>query len=204
MKSISTLLAHPYFFLLGLVLGIVPFLFLVFSFFSTVEELREIENAIEQLHFKQERLKGQGQSENAFLSKMKNADHFYIDNNLESLTFLESEISQLELQSSDSSLKKRLEFLKGSSNKFLFAEDAIRRGEFFQEVEERLQHPVEMNEEDLKKILCLIEEIPISPFSPPLNAPQLVIKNFDLSKKNISSEQEVFVINLQLIKREGK
>ncbi|MES2345821.1 MAG: hypothetical protein V4494_07790 [Chlamydiota bacterium] len=199
---IMTICAHPYFYFSALALSVLPFIYLVLSFFSSMKEQDEIELAINQLHFKEQQLLGRGASEDNFISKMKNTDHFYIDKNLESLLFLESEIAQLELQA-DPLLKKRLHFLKEGSNKLLFAEEEIRRGDIFQEIEERLQHPVEMNTDDLKKVLCLIEDIPIPPFSPPANAPQMIIKNFELIKKPISKDQEVYVINLQLIKREG-
>lgn len=203
MKNARLLLAHPYFFLAVLALSCLPFIFLLTSFLSKLDELDEIGLAAEQLHIKEMRLKGRGQSEEAFLSKMKNADHFYIDKNIETLLFLEPEIARLEIQT-DPAMKKRLEFLKGNGNKLLFAEEEIRKGDLFQEVEERPQHAVEMNADDLKKLLCLVEGIPIPPFSPLSDAPQLLIKKFELIKKPVSAEQEVYVVNMHLIKREGK
>jgi hypothetical protein len=202
MKNARVICSHPYFFLSVLVIATLPIIYLIFSFFSSMAELNEIKLAIDQLQLKEQRLLNRGLSEENFISKMKNADHFYIDKNLESLIFLESETTQLEFQT-DPVFKKRLHFLTGGENKLLFAEEGIRRCDIFQEVEERLQHPVEIDEEDLKKILCFIEEIPISPFSPPTNAPQLIIKNFELVKKSIGTDQEIYVVNLKLIKREG-
>lgn len=202
MKLIRSLFHHPYSFLGLLGLACLPLIFCLTSFFSKNEQLNALENAMTQLRLKEARLKKRGESEDAFLAKMQQADHRYIDKHLETLVFLEPEIQQLELQT-DSFFKKRLEFLKGNGNRLLFAEEEIRKGDLFQEVEERLQHSVEMNEEDLKRTLTLIENIPIPPFSIEPNAPQLIIKNFELVKKSTPSNQEVYTIQFQLIKREG-
>jgi hypothetical protein len=203
MKRVKKLFASPFAFLAVLILAALPFFYVVLNFFSEMGELDEIAITIEQLRLKQERVKGRGQSEQSFLAKMKSADHFYIDKNLETLLFLEEEIAQMEAQT-DPGMKKHLETLKSSANKLLFSEEEIRRGDLFQEVEEKMQHPVEMNEEDLKKLLCLIEEVPIPPYTPLPNAPQLLIKNFELSRKILLPDQEVYQIDMQLIKREGK
>lgn len=198
--NIKKLLLKSYLILTILVAALLPTLFLLTSTLSDLDDLNEVEVAISELAAKEEQLKGRGASEEAFLAKMQRADHSYIDKYLETLVFLGEEIAELEMQK-DPLSKKRLEFLKSNNNRLLFGEDQIRKGSLFQEVEERLLHPVEMEEEDLKKMLSLIEET--SPFPCVTDAPQLIIKHFELIKKSLSSEQEVFVISMQLIKREG-
>jgi hypothetical protein len=130
-----------------------------------------------------------------------------LDKNVESLTFLLPEIKKLEAIQSENPDEEqvggRLQFLKEGSNRLTFAEEQIRTNESFREIEEQQQHPVEMNEEDLKKLLCLIEGITIWPYGPKEGRPQLIIKDFKLSKKEISSQEKVFVVSMQLIKREN-
>ena len=147
------------------------------------------------------------QKESVFLSSLKNPDHFYIDKHIETLCFLEPEIRKTEAQllenPNDDTLKKRLHFLKEGPNRLLFSEVQTRQHNHFQEVEEKQQHVVEMNEEDLKKTLSLIEGVTIWPYGPKEMRPQLIIKDFQLSKKETSSQEFVYIINMDLIKRES-
>ncbi len=67
----------------------------------------------------------------------------------------------------------------------------------------RQQTPIELNEEDLKRLLCLIEGATIWPYGPKEGRPQLIIKDFTLSKKELPSQEKVYVVSIQLIKREN-
>ena len=102
----------------------------------------------------------------------------------------------------DEELKERLGFLKEGKNKLLFVEEGIERSGSLQEVEEKCKYPVEMNEEDLKKLLSVVEEVKIGSNLPPDNAPQLIIKNFELLKKPTLGSEDVFEVHLSIIKRE--
>jgi hypothetical protein len=202
---IKKYLSHPLAWLAFLILGLVPFFCLILFFYMRLEELNTFEGRMEQAHKKAIIQKIHKEKENVFLTKIKNVDHFYIDKHLETLAFLEHEVKRLQASAydSDDMSKKRLAFLKEGSNRLLFSEEKIRHNETVQETEEKQQHPVEMNEEDLKKLLSLIEGTAIGPYLPKSNRPQLIIKNFELSKKPVSSEEDVFVVNMQLIKRES-
>ncbi|MFN4174837.1 MAG: hypothetical protein ACK4HV_07030, partial [Parachlamydiaceae bacterium] len=85
----------------------------------------------------------------------KDIDHFYIDKELESLSFLEPEIEVLQKIVSqknfpdDEIIKKRLEFLSGSGNHLVFNEGVVQNYGPFQEVLETQAHPVEINLNDL-------------------------------------------------------
>jgi len=189
-----------------LILGFLPFSCMILFFYTRMEKLNQYQERLEQVHKKAIVQKIHREKESAFLTKIKHADHFYIDKHLETFTFLENEIKRLQAcayePEQEDAAKRRLSFLKEESNRLLFTEEKIRRNETIQEIEEKQQHPVEMNEEDLKKLLTLIEGTIISPYLPKENRPQLIIKNFELSKKPVSSEEDVFVVNMQLIKRE--
>lgn len=144
----------------------------------------------------------------AVRNHFRDADHFYIDKNLETLSFLEPEIESLKSMlgnpnfPEDENIKKRLETLTGTSNSMVFTEGVVQSTPLFQEVTETLVHPVEVNVPDLQQILCRIEGTPIGNCTPPPNRPQLIILDFKIDKKNVSEKNQVFSLNLKLLKRE--
>src|SRR5262249_902807 len=136
------------------------------------------------------------------------ADHFYIDKHLETLSFLQPEIEGLQKALSnknfpdDENIKKRLEFLTGPSKNMVFTEGVVQSTPQFQEVTESLVHPVEVNEDDLRTILARIEGTQIGSEAPSPNRPQLIILDFKLERKSVTEKNQVFVLNLKLLKRE--
>ncbi len=185
----------------------IPFLYLLFHFIAQLSFYENISNEIERISKKSAQIESLHQKEGSFLSSLRNADHFYIDKHLETLCFLEPEVKKMEAQllenPNDDGLKKRLFFLKEGPNRLLFSEIQTRQSSNFQEVEEKQQHFVEMNEEDLKRTLSLIEGVTIWPYGPKEMRPQLIIKDFQLSKKENGSQEFVYVVNMDLIKRES-
>lgn len=183
------------------------FFYFLFHFLSQLSAYNHFQDEIDRIQRKNTQLQALHQKESLFLSALKNPDHFYIDKHLETLCFLEPEIKKLEAtlkeNPADESLKKRLHFLKEGPNRLLFSEIQTRQQGHFQEVEEKQQHIVEMNEEDLKKLLSLVEGITIWPYGPKEKRPQLIIKDFQLSKKENAPQEFVYVINMHLIKRES-
>jgi hypothetical protein len=87
--------------------------------------------------------------------------------------------------------------------RLVFVEEAVRSTELFREVELSQQQPVEVNEEDLKRLLCLIEGVTIWPYGPKEGRPLFIIKDFKLSKQELPSKEKVFLIAMQLIRREA-
>jgi len=191
-----------------MVAGIVPILFIFSHFLSSLNSLDELKNTIshvEQLALTKERK----QSMNILTREhFRNADHFYIDKHLETLSFLEPEIEALQKVvnnkyfAGDESVKRRLEFLTGPTNCLLFSEGNIQAYPFFQETTASLVHPVEINHEDLKELLSLIEGYNIGSYKPGPKRPQLIILDFKLDKKEPTENNEVFQLNLKLLKRE--
>lgn len=138
----------------------------------------------------------------------KDADHFYIDKNLETLSFLEPEIEALQKIVSqknfpdDETVKKRLEFLTGSGNDLVFTEGVVQNYGPFHEVTETQAHPVEVNLNDLKKILSRVEGVRIGENDPIASRPQLIILDFKLDKKTSQDKNEVYQLSMKLLKRE--
>lgn len=191
-----------------MIAGLLPILLIGFLLYNQQEAFSELQNSMDQvqaLAFNREKK----QTVNISVrNHFRDADHFYIDKNLETLTFLEPEMESLKKiiknpdLPEDEIIKKRFETLSGPANTLIFTEGVVQSGPFFQEVTETLVHPVEVNIHDLHEILCRIEGVPIGNCVPLPNRPQLIILDFKLDKKNVTDKNEVFLLNLKLLKRE--
>ena len=138
----------------------------------------------------------------AYIQKKTDSDPYFIDNNLETLAFLEDETKALDnLNSSvgflkNFELKSRYDFLK-KQNKLKFFEENTKTSLLTKETDESLINPIQINEKDLQKLLSIIEDIEINGFKPIDKAPQFIIKKFDLQKN-----KSCFSLDLKLVKRE--
>lgn len=191
-----------------LVLGILPVvisLFIVMNQRGSVNSsLAFVENIQTQAYLNDKR-----QAVNvAIIEHYRDADKFYIDKNLETLTFLEPEIRGLTKVvdnknfAGDEKIYKRLEFLTSAENRLLFSEGPAEVYPHFQESTAALAHAVQINISDLKKILSLIEGVDIEEFKPGLGRPQMLITDFELSKKQINEGNDVLSLNMKVLKRE--
>jgi hypothetical protein len=205
MKTFSLVLTRPVIWLLLALLPL-PFFFLLFQFVSTFQRLGELEEEMDRIHMRVLGAQEMQKKERSFLEALKHPNPHYLDEHIETLTFLLPEVKKLETilleNPYDEQLVKRLQFLKEGGNTLRFSEESIRSNAMLSEVEEKQQHPVEMNEEDLKKLLCLIEGVTIWPYGPKEGSPQFIIKEFQLFKKAISPQEKVYVVSMQLMKRE--
>jgi hypothetical protein len=190
-----------------ILIGLLPFCFVVALFLAQEGHLEELHSTLEAIQ-DQAFLKEKKQALNlAVRQHFKDADHFYIDKYLETLVFLEPEIELLQKIVSDKNfanderIKKRLELLTSQANSLVFSEGMVQSFPLFQETTETLVHPVEVNVTDLQKILARIEGVEVGPFKPGPYRPQLLITEFKLDKKK-NDKNEVFLINLKLLKRE--
>jgi hypothetical protein len=191
-----------------LVLGLIPICFSLFNYFSNQSRISTLQSSLENLQ-QLALLREKKQAANmAIRNHYRDADHFYIDKYLETLIFLEPEIESLQKILSnknvadDEQIKKRLEYLTGPGNSFAFSEGIVQSSPFFQETTETLIHPVEINVQDLQKVLSRIEGLTIGPYAPSPNRPQLLVLDFKLDRKSISDKNEAYQLNLKLLKRE--
>lgn len=188
--------------------GLIPIIISWFLYSSQLYQLTELKHHISYLQDLVFVHESKQSSNVAVKNHFSNADHFYIDKNLESITLLEPEIESLKGMLNnpnfpdDENIKKRLDILTRSDNAMGFTEGIVQSTPIFQEVTETLAHPVEVNINDIRHILCLIEGIPMGGCIPPPDRPQLIILDFKIDKKNISEKNEVFSLNLKLLKRE--
>ncbi len=137
-----------------------------------------------------------------------NADHFYIDKHLESLTFLKPEIEKLEQAmeekevGSNEEVAARLDFLIGQENHIRFTEGAVLRFDGIQETPETLVRSIELNLEDLQQLLAHIEGLPVGPFEPPEGRPLMLVLDFKIERKTVVGDHEVMSLSMKLLKRE--
>lgn len=190
------------------ILGLLPVLGAFFYFSSQLKQLNNISNQIlyvEQLAATKTHKQGLNQS---LRSHYKDADHFYIDKSLENLCFLQPESESLKkvMQNKnfpeDENIKKRLNILCGPDNALVFTEGVVQSTPIFQETTETLAHPVEIDIADIRKLLARIEGTQIGADIPAPNRPQLIILDFKIDKKQVSERNDVFILNLKLLKRE--
>lgn len=199
---------HQRLLLYALLGGLIPLALVIFTFFNELQTLDHLEQRIETVQHKALQKEKKQAVNLAIRNHFKDADHFYIDKHLETLTFLEPEIESLQkLVSSNhyienEAIRKRLEWLTSSTNTLAFSEGVVQSYPTFQETTETLVHPVETDLSDVRKILSRIEGIQIGPYLPIPNRPQLIILEFKLDKKEITEKNEVFTLNLKLLKRE--
>lgn len=188
--------------------GLIPIAIAWFSFSSQLDDVNDLQNKLWRLQ-DQAYSREKKQSANiAVRSQFHDVDHFYIDKNLETLSFLEPEIESLKGMLNnpnfpdDDNIKKRLETLSGQGNSLVFTEGVVQSTPVMQEVTETLVHPVEVNVADVKQILCRVEGVAMGECKPPPNRPQLIILDFKLEKKNVSEKNQIYQLNLKLLKRE--
>ena len=190
------------------IVGLIPIFFSLFFISGQLTETDTLKNSLEYLE-NQAFIREKKQALNMTVrDHFKGADHFYVDKYLESQTFLEPETESLQklvnnrFFAGDESVRKRLEFVTGSGNALLFSESNVQAYPFFQETTATLVHPVEVNINDLKKILSLVEGNSINNFEPSPERPQMIILDFKIDKKEPTENNEVFLLNMKILKRE--
>lgn len=191
-----------------MIAGMLPLIFVVFNLLSKMGDIDHLDARIDEVS-QQAFARERKQSLNMIVRRhYQDADHFYIDKQLETLSFLAPEIEMLQKLvnnkyfAGDETVKKRLEILSGKDNKLLFSESNVQKYPFFQETVVSLVRPVELNLEDLKKVLTLVEGVSIGSNQVPDHRPQLIVLDFKLDKKEATEKNDVFQLNLKLLKRE--
>lgn len=191
-----------------MVLGLIPFFLVLVNFMNDQASVSSIDNTIQMIGMMGANIEKKQALNIAVRNNYLDADHFYIDKNVENLQFLTPEIEGLEKVMTnknfpdDENIKKRLEFLQSGENTLVFSEGIVQSNPFFQEVLETLVHPVEVDADDIREILAKIEGNPIRNYAPGPNRPQLIILEFKFDKKQLSEKNEVYLLNMKLLKRE--
>ena len=148
------------------------------------------------------------QQKERFIQRYSHANPYFLDEQIESFIPLQAEQKQIETLikhpalNDKRPLQGRIDFLKSSANRLNFVEEEMHSTTSMKETKEKQRHPVQMDAEDLKKILCLVEDIPIDSFPLCNGRPQIIITNFTLEKKQTPIDTNVFDVEMELLKRE--
>ena len=143
-----------------------------------------------------------------FLARYSPSDPYFLDTHIESLNFLEDEKKDLKLWLAHQAiadkrdLQERLNFLNSEENALAFIEDQLDFSNAYKETVEKQRYPVQIDHRDLKRLLTLIEDIPLSGALSKAQRPQLLITDFVLKKLQTPLQNEVFEVEMQLLKRE--
>lgn len=109
------------------------------------------------------------------------------------IQLLSHEIKKLESAQRSAQQEARLAFLK-SSNQIDFTSHFL--GSWTQK---KLVHPVEVDEEDLKRLLALIEGVGIWPYQSKSGGKIRSIQDFSLVKKTLPSQEKVYEITIDVL-----
>lgn len=196
----------------GVIIGVfyllifLPFSLVLLHMSREIDQLKEYEEAVDILPLRMEKVKAAHKGKMAFIDTYRLSDPEYISHRLETMTFLDSEIEALKLVNNHAAfescdnIKTRLELLTQGGNRFSFSETCRDVDGEIEEREFAQIQPVEINGNDLKRILVAVEGISIGKEEAPKGRPQMVIKSFTLDKKKLA-ERETYLLEMQLIKR---
>lgn len=180
------------------------FLFLLFFticiyvFFQIQKQNRLIKRA-EKIFTLAEKSKNFRKRNRFFISLYEDKKTFLQDR-IENLVFKQKEIKDIETKLKIPFLNnrkylKRLKFLK-EKNKIFFTEKILYKNSFLQETQKIFQGKLEIEDEDIKRILSLIEKVDIDNFSS-VPSPFYMVKNIEIS----NSKKGLFIKNLTLVER---
>ena len=199
------LIITRYNWILLLLLAPLPSCLIILNGYYCLYQLKELANTTQIIHKKILYNEMIQKKEEKILSQLKTSDPQYLDKYVESLSFLQPEQKKLQTLLLENRLdhisSQRLNWIS-KENQLAFFEEKIRKNSLFCEVEERQQKTIQVNEEDLKQLLCFIEQVHIWPYGPKPGIPFLFITDFNLVKKSIDAQQKVFCIDMKLVKRE--
>ena len=189
-----------------LIVAPLPSCLILLHGYYRLHQLEELAETTKLIHKKIVTDKLRQKKEEKIVSQLKISDPHYLDKYVESLCFLQSEKKKLQTLLSENRLDpiavQRLQWLS-QENRLTFFEEKIRKHSLFCEVEEKQQKTIQANEEDLKQLLCFIEQVHIWPYGPKPGIPFLFITDFNMVKKSITPQQKVFCIDMKLVKREA-
>jgi hypothetical protein len=163
---------------------------------SLHEELTSIEDKIT--------LKVRYQNSNRLIKEQyQNTDALFLHNHIEAMPLLQNHIEHLKQRLTKSTIpddiafERRLQTLNKNENKCIFLETFTETGPGFKQVLETLSKSVEIDNEDLIKILLAIE----GDNNSPQNKPHMIITEAQLDRKK-SPIGDFWNLSLKILRRE--
>lgn len=187
-------------------LTIFPLIFVSIILAKQSNDLQELETRFAKAARKERLALERKARKEKFLRRYSNPNPYFLDQQIESVLLLQNERQKLlsllhhPAFPESPAIRDRLHFLE--ENRLMFTEGKIEVSSQMKEVEEKQRHPVQMDENDLKHILSLIEDVSIDSFSPSAGSPQLLVKELHFKKQRTPLHTEVFEVEMDLLKRE--
>lgn len=176
------------------------------SFISRVQDLLVWKEKIVAVETKLPLLESGPKREHDLLSAIQNAHPHYLEHHLGSLRLARLEAYSLEAAKDQLSEPQidRLHFLMGKENTLRFIPGKAVKSAASQAVEMKQEHPVEVDEKDIQRILAHIEGLPIGPYAPSDHRPPMAIKKFTLKRKKDSQQRfPSYLLDIELWRREA-
>ncbi len=189
-----------------MIAGLLPIFYVWWSTSSSnaqVERLISRIDTVQQVAFTHEQKLGPNR---AIQAAYKDADRSYLDKYVESLNLLQAETALLQkalinpVVAPDPLTVARIEQLK--KNTIQFSEGTVESYPFFKEIPQSLARPVEVDVEDIRRILSEIEGQQIGTDEPGPNRPQMIITDYKLERKVTPRQAQLYTLTIKLIKRE--
>lgn len=191
---------RPSFFFILLLL---PFLGSGLILIAQSKKVEELEFRFEQCVKNQRSALEKRERKERFLARYSSSSPYFLNEAIEPFVFLAKETASLKNILSHPAypktdlIQKRLQFLE--KNRLRFKEEKVETFREFKQTQEKMEKPIELDEQELTDLLHRIEDPFSSSFS---NRPQLLVKELFLKKQKTPLESEVFEMQMQLIKRE--
>lgn len=203
MKGIT----HTRLVIYGLIAGLLPLIFVLSNHFTATAKCEQLDLALD-LASQTARTKNAREFVNKQVkAKYRDTDHFYIDKQLETIHPLQGEIELLSkvlahgYHPDEEQIKRRVMQLTNGQNNLSVVEGSVKTHADFQETQESLAHPVEVDLKDLKTIISRLEGVSLDDEEPVPGRPHLIITEMKVEKKR-GIAQEIYYLDLKFIKRE--
>ncbi|MBI3508216.1 MAG: hypothetical protein HY069_01080 [Chlamydiia bacterium] len=193
-----------FFFVLTLLPLLLSTLYVVFQ---SVETRQLEEQFLGSLHSGKKALQRKALQEK-FIARYGAADPYFLEQQVETLHFLEKERSELKrllhhpAVAQKDLIAERLAFLDSKDNQIVFEEQNLRTSSAIREAEEKMRHTIELDSDDLQKLLAILEDVSVGEFHPLSHAPQILIRRFHLQMQRTPVQSEVLSLDMGLLKRE--
>lgn len=200
-KGVGEFLLSPKLIIGAFFILMLPLFLVIYSLYHRYDSLVQAEQRIQLLEVKAKKTMLVRSRAAAFIRQLQTADKNFIASHIQPLRFLQQEEKTLQFLRStpvlegSRSLMEREATLK--NNKVGLQEIVCNEQENIQETLYSLEHPVDIDAEDLNSLLYGIEHAwPTKP--------QLMLQSFSLKRKPLSQSYEVFECNFTLLQRNLK
>ncbi len=175
-------------------LSLLPLALVLFFLHIRYDALQETSRTVSDIEREQRIIARIAAQKQQILSRLQDSKPDYLTAESETLSLAQPQIRRLQI----AGMHQALDAFR--SNRLQWKEESERSAFGFKETDFKLARPVFMNGDDLKKFLVFIEGVSIDPYIAKEKRPQLVIRDFELARKTIGSE-EVYEIDLHLTQR---